>query len=145
MKTEEITSAKKILASHGVPSGFPEMFSRLEAAMEEYASLKLKEYETAYNQVCERNDRLQEENDNLKKQLHDHNGMCQKKLSDQLNDVMRDFKAKQEEVDRLKEVNKEHLEALKKGLSILKDPGYETVSTIYFFKNAIEEFEVQTP
>jgi DNA repair exonuclease SbcCD ATPase subunit len=98
-----------LLGRNDLGESFTDWFTRnekqqqLQSYLNEYAALKLKEYETAYNQVCERNDRLQEENDNLKKQLHDHNGMCQKKLSDQLNDVMRDLKAKQEEVDRLKE------------------------------------------
>jgi DNA repair exonuclease SbcCD ATPase subunit len=95
---------------------------------------------TAYNQVCERNDRLQEENDNLRKQLHDHNGMCQKKLSDQLNDVIRDFKAKQEEVDRLKEAMKKVKELTKYNRN--HDIMFDNILEI---QNVADEALIQTP
>jgi Rad3-related DNA helicase len=53
-------------------------------------------------EVAESNRKLQEENKELRQKLHDHNGMCQQKLNEQLNEVLPEIKSLKEENERLK-------------------------------------------
>jgi hypothetical protein len=46
---------------------------------------------------------LLEENNLLRQQLHDHNGMCQRKLSEQLTEILPDIKSKDERIKELTE------------------------------------------
>jgi methyl-accepting chemotaxis protein len=70
---------------------------------------ELSEALKANNDLCKRIDQKDEEIADLKKKLHDHNGMCQKKLSEQLKDVL-----------PVLQLNKEYLEALKESTDLLR-------------------------
>ncbi len=63
-------------------------------------------WEQSFNKFTSKaTEELRKENEELRKLLHDHNGMCQQKLNDQIKSVL-------PEIERLKESNKELVEAL---------------------------------